>query len=712
MSALFEENFELYGGDADKLLDGVWAQLNPEVTTGDIQLEIPEFEELGRYWLAVTGRGDGARGVFSGGAVAGLGWFQRVRFEELPAADNRAYVFGLLNSGATQIMRIKVTASGYITLHNSADEQIGITGTPVIVAGRTHKIQAQVVIHASTGTFELRLDNVVVMELTDLNLGSTSASGFVIAQSSTTSSLRGPFYVKDLAIYSLTGTYNASWPSIAGVATVLVNGTTATNNFTPRYRKMFGDGTFQLEESGDVLDCNSSTDYDLGTADYTLEGFFRFSEVPTGSTWATLLAKWSSGTSNRSYRLRLNGPSEEEGGLQFEYSTNGLIGTVVKLHDVNWAPVIGHQYHIAVVRESDVSSLYIDGVRQGLPVADTATYHPATANFTVGGEMDGTGTSVVADTSMVGFVDEIRITPGVARYSANFTPTTEAFPRSVGDGDASFANVALLCGFEEGVVDESDFAHVIEGRGWADRYLPQDGDAAYQAAGTRDPLDDRYLEASLVPATGVLTLTGLPLNTETVTLASTTYTFNTTLGGAGSVLIGATVAASLLNLTNAINGGDGEGTTYGTGTVPNASAGATAATPTVSDMTATATTPGTAGNSLASTETLTDGAWGAATLAGGTNLPGASLFEISNLPNTATGVRWVAARHRSDVDVGTATMKQDFLVNGDVAAGASRTVTSAGKTTYTDRFEEDPDTAAGLTVNSIVNGQLRIDRTA
>jgi len=119
-------------------------------------------------------------------------------------------------------------------------------------------------------------------------------------------------------------------------------------------------------------------------------------------------------------------------------------------------------------------------------------------------------------------------------------------------------------------------------------------------------------------ATATLTITTNPTNGETVTLGATTYTFNTTLGGANSVLIGADIQASLANLAAAITGGNGEGTTYGTGTVANLSASFAVTDPADGTGVATALTAGTAGNSVASTETGANMAWSTTTLEGGT----------------------------------------------------------------------------------------------
>jgi hypothetical protein len=90
---------------------------------------------------------------------------------------------------------------------------------------------------------------------------------------------------------------------------------------------------------------------------------------------------------------------------------------------------------------------------------------------------------------------------------------------------------------------------------------------------------------------GVLDCSVQPANNETVTLAGTVYTFKTTLtGAADEVLRGANLAASMTNLTAAVNGTTGAGTTYGTGTSPNVYLRAVAASSSVTFYASTAAT--------------------------------------------------------------------------------------------------------------------------
>jgi len=110
-------------------------------------------------------------------------------------------------------------------------------------------------------------------------------------------------------------------------------------------------------------------------------------------------------------------------------------------------------------------------------------------------------------------------------------------------------------------------------------------------------------------ATGILTMSALPVATQTITVGTQTYTFTTNAPAAGSndVFIGATVAETTANLVNAINGNyaDATGTAtpdgYGTGTATNPAVTATDAGNGVIDFTA--DVPGTAGFAATSTGT-------------------------------------------------------------------------------------------------------------
>jgi flagellin len=104
---------------------------------------------------------------------------------------------------------------------------------------------------------------------------------------------------------------------------------------------------------------------------------------------------------------------------------------------------------------------------------------------------------------------------------------------------------------------------------------------------------------------------------DTITVGTQTYKFVNALSNtptAYEVLVGTTEANSLFNLTNAVNGGSGSGSTYGSPTVANTSASAVA---TASTVVFTALAKGLAGNSIVTAQTGGDNTFPGGTLTNG-----------------------------------------------------------------------------------------------
>jgi hypothetical protein len=139
------------------------------------------------------------------------------------------------------------------------------------------------------------------------------------------------------------------------------------------------------------------------------------------------------------------------------------------------------------------------------------------------------------------------------------------------------------------------------------------------AVGNTSIIIDSTLLPSLleyIASTGVLTGTLDFGNNETVTIDTKVYTFQTTLTDVdGHVQIDGTLAGSLLNLLNANNLTGTPGTDYALSTTIHPTVTATASDATT--LTVEAKTPGTVGDTIATTDTAGNADWGAATLASG-----------------------------------------------------------------------------------------------
>lgn len=118
-----------------------------------------------------------------------------------------------------------------------------------------------------------------------------------------------------------------------------------------------------------------------------------------------------------------------------------------------------------------------------------------------------------------------------------------------------------------------------------------------------------------VAATETLTLTGLPVADEIVTIGTRVYTWKAVPAAANEVDIGASATISIDNLIAAIMNTAGEGTTYGTGTLINDDVFAVQGAGDTMDVTARRL--GTVGNSIVTTTDMFNASWGSSPMSGG-----------------------------------------------------------------------------------------------
>ena len=155
------------------------------------------------------------------------------------------------------------------------------------------------------------------------------------------------------------------------------------------------------------ITANANTGFTFGTNNFTVETWFNASSYAvSGVIFSTTTAF---NVSNNFY-LQLDGL-----GSTFIVSSNGTtLITAINTFSLNtW-------YHIAVSRVGSSMTFFINGVSQG-SVSNSQNF---TSNTPVVGSINGTSFPVN------GHINNLRITKGVARYTATFTPPTAPFPTS------------------------------------------------------------------------------------------------------------------------------------------------------------------------------------------------------------------------------------------------------------------------------------------
>ena len=208
------------------------------------------------------------------------------------------------------------------------------------------------------------------------------------------------------------GTIASGDPHIASVVSHLrMNGSNGSTTFTDERGKVWTpagnaqistsvfrfDGASALfDGTGDWIDGPSSSDFTFGTGDFTLECWARFTSSATnrgiisfGSNWTIYL-----GSSMTFY--------------VFNGTSNILNGGTWTLN--TWD-------HIAVSRAAGTIRLFRNGT---LLDAQPNTEDLTSSNMRIGAGADG-------NSNMLGNIDEVRLTKGIGRYTAAFTPLTEPF---------------------------------------------------------------------------------------------------------------------------------------------------------------------------------------------------------------------------------------------------------------------------------------------
>ena len=178
----------------------------------------------------------------------------------------------------------------------------------------------------------------------------------------------------------------------------------------------YGTGSLSFDGNTGYLTAPNKPVYQLGAGDFTIECWINFSSL---STNRGILYFASAYDSLFSYGLQWASNT-----LYFWYSTSGGAASYVS---APWTPSTGTWYYLTVTRSGSNLKFFINGTQIGTTQSlSGVTLYPSTANLLVGGELGGSGGSLPG--KMNGYIDDLRITNGLARYTSNFTPPTSALP--------------------------------------------------------------------------------------------------------------------------------------------------------------------------------------------------------------------------------------------------------------------------------------------
>jgi len=191
--------------------------------------------------------------------------------------------------------------------------------------------------------------------------------------------------------------------------TITANGNAQTDTTVFKY----GSGSMQFDGSGDYL----SVAYDLSLAvegsNFTIEFWY----YPTTFASATIIY---------TTRLSSNSANRYEG-WSIATQTNGTVTPYLSSNNSSWdiasgpsigSPTLNAWNHIAIVRNGNNWTGYLNGTGTLFSTSSSSVYN-ASRNHIIGGDTNGS--------YVTGYLDDFRLTKGVARYTADFTPPASAF---------------------------------------------------------------------------------------------------------------------------------------------------------------------------------------------------------------------------------------------------------------------------------------------
>jgi hypothetical protein len=176
--------------------------------------------------------------------------------------------------------------------------------------------------------------------------------------------------------------------------TITVGGNAQVTTTDPK----FGTGALLLDGAGDYLQTPAHSSFAFGTGDFTVECWFYPNSVGDNDGLFTIGAQLHAAV----------------------YQSNWYAGTAGASGDIYGTAFANSWQHFALTRSGSTMRLFVNGTQ--LSFASNSTNLTSNQLF-IGYYYD-------SSFAWVGKIDEFRVTKGVARYTANFTPPTAAFPTS------------------------------------------------------------------------------------------------------------------------------------------------------------------------------------------------------------------------------------------------------------------------------------------
>lgn len=238
-----------------------------------------------------------------------------------------------------------------------------------------------------------------------------NATAFEIGRRETSYGATYDCYYSDIRITKGVGRYPANFtPPTASLPTFAIIDKSVNNfSITPYGNaqlttsvKKYGSSSIYFDGSTDRLSVASSTSFAFGTGDFTIECWVN----PTTAQTSDMFWVSAAGTGGLFFGTHSGGIGWGRANLAWDYTSGAYLTLNV------WS-------HVVLVRSGTAMGIYVNGTVAGALQINGTSYDASTTALNIG--------SQGASYYFTGYLDDVRITKGVARYTSPFTPPTAAF---------------------------------------------------------------------------------------------------------------------------------------------------------------------------------------------------------------------------------------------------------------------------------------------
>lgn len=334
-------------------------------------------------------------------------------------------------SGVYQPYYIFVRDTGALVFYSSSTGSSWDVASNVSFGTIVTNAWYHVAVSRSGSSLRMFLNGALINTITNSNaLTDNNRAVGIGARSDGTETFTG--YISNVRIIKGTGVYTSAFvPPVSPLTpiigtTLLLDGTnggiidytsknlleTVGDAKTSTSVVKYGSRALYFDSAGDYLTFTNNDTTKFGTGDFTIECWTYLISRVNG--YPAIVSNYNSFTTGALALFAGHGSADSS---KYQVASNGTFPAIQSSTSISYNAWV----HLAVVRNNNTLTLYVNGTSNGTTGVTGVNYTGVGSLWYIGTTGDSIATGYI-----YGYIDDLRITKGYARYTTNFTPPTSA----------------------------------------------------------------------------------------------------------------------------------------------------------------------------------------------------------------------------------------------------------------------------------------------